>query len=1400
MVSLPVTDASPLAAVVAVADYDFREDLPNIRSAAEQLSEVLAKAGYALPNPDYLDGGKHIELAPRLDNWFRSAPDRSVLVFYWTGHGEIRGGKHYLLCTDSPATGVTSLNSFGTEALGEAIANSGAEKVFLIIDTCFSGTGTLDVMEAFDAVMKSFPPVPGQSRALSIIGTSHPLRKVPETVFLDRLIKVLTEPAHDLPWTDNSPLIQPEEIALAVQGRMEKDGLEVNLTFRSAGLGTRFVRNPRFQPELPVETAELALLRAEGDPPAPSSLFVGRARMLDMVQNDWAKHVGSPVILTGPPGSGKSALIRELITERQKADVTLAAKGQTAERLARQVATTLNLELPTLGFDYAALIQSIKAREALLWLAVDGLDEAAPGEAIKFISQFVLPLSALPKVRLLVGTRRRLDGRVASDNPNLRHKQLRDLFGEDAMIVDLQDDEDAVEDIGRFIKDRLAVLGDQVDEARIDKTASDVAKQSEGNFLYANLVARTLIDKPDLVGNDLPDGAIQAFDFDLSARFGEADVTRALDLLATLAWAKGAGLPRSLWSRVASALSGKGAGKDLGDELEERLNKDQRTASGKDTDGGYTDADVTWLLENAAFHVLEARAETRGEQQTVYRLFHQAIADHLRSRWTLAARRRVITLLIGDLKGEAWLKLDPYFQRHLPTHLAELKLLDRYVSDLGFLSAVEPGVLLATLPNDQFEGPTPASIYERVAERLVDLAPLDRMPLIHMAAEMNRYGLEKEWTPSPLCGWKTVWSNTRQSSQHRVLVRMDGLTSMDLYRSAELGFLYAGKANGTIKSWNLAESEIPKELERAHFASVSALASVVAGPRPLLASASMDGRVKIFEPSDLSLLFEAQIETRWYDYALNEGRFSHFGFPPALAVAVGDGVAGLVAGPFEPSDEGENIMIAWSVSPDGHVAEIARTALLVSSTFAAAYILGDLYAFVAEGSAVRRMNLTTATLNVDFRCQHEDPVTALAAFWTDDDLLILCGDDKGVVHVWDGRTSDPKATKIDCGLPVEMLSCVKLDRTYVVVSTNNDIRLYDLATGLLAVGPIEGFSGNIVRASVIRDPVEPRLITASTDGTVRSWSLEELKYFVPVDLGFLDEALQDSFPQPQPEAPDTELPVRQFVRGYLTKLTRHNVTFTSGYDAAIDYDPKSETLNIYAEDQPLTSPISPYGPSDNVLAIARLDGQLVFARADERDIVIMDAWTGTPFGIGRFEGEMRWTDLALVMVGGTPFLLATGEEDGFGIDLLTGDLHDLSWSEDGLRTLVAANVGDNAIVALLCGRELRCGTLMLREGTLRFEFELFETGDDARFAGPIAIGEGKAGPYVVASTSGGVLARFDPLKRTAMEKIRIGEPVLGIWCVEPSQVLIEVRGGMLAIAYQDEPTRLAPPIEGASAS
>jgi hypothetical protein len=133
-------------------------------------------------------------------------------------------------------------------------------------------------------------------------------------------------------------------------------------------------------------------------------------------------------------------------------------------------------------------------------IMIDALDEAASGQGDAIAARLIVPLGQLERVRVLVGSRRSVDGTVVPQGED-RHSRLRAVFGTDAIIDDLEDEQETREDIAEYVRLRLAASPrHRNNPIGIATAAERAAVRAEGVFLYARIVSRTLRDLDRLDG------------------------------------------------------------------------------------------------------------------------------------------------------------------------------------------------------------------------------------------------------------------------------------------------------------------------------------------------------------------------------------------------------------------------------------------------------------------------------------------------------------------------------------------------------------------------------------------------------------------------------------------------------------------------------------------------------------------------------------------------------------------------------------------------------------------------------------------------------------------------------------------------------------------------------------
>ena len=125
---------------------------------------------------------------------------------------------------------------------------------------------------------------------------------------------------------------------------------------------------------------------------------------------------------------------------------------------------------------------------------------------------------------------------------------------------------------------------------------------------------------------------------DLDGRLGEL-ARRARELLLPLAYAQGAGLPwEDIWPLLARQL----------------------------TETTCTSTDLDWLVEAAGYYIVESTSEDG--RRSVYRLYHEALAEHLRDgRDDPAVDHAAIVDALTAMR-HASPTAAPTGARHTPTH------------------------------------------------------------------------------------------------------------------------------------------------------------------------------------------------------------------------------------------------------------------------------------------------------------------------------------------------------------------------------------------------------------------------------------------------------------------------------------------------------------------------------------------------------------------------------------------------------------------------------------------------------------------------------------------------------------------------------------------------------------
>ncbi len=791
----------------------------------------------------------------------------------------------------------------------------------------------------------------------------------------------------------------------------------------------------------------------------PGWYFTGRDALLQELAG-WMER-GAPEaavrVLTGAAGTGKSAVLAwlcmlsdpqlraEIAATRPAAVADAAAvlaagrvsaglwaRDLDANQTADALASALSLPVPA-GAPVADVLSALEgldpAERACLVVVLDALDEAREPQAI--VRSLLLPLARDLGVKVLTGTR------------SGRDDELLSAFGGAAVVYRLDDPawfdrQDLADYAAACLRaDFGAGLGSgyRTESIACRQVSEAIARAAGSNFLVAGLAARARASEPVIDVSvpgwrdrqRFPAEVGQAFD-DYLSRFG-TDESRARDLLRAVAYAEGPGLTADeLWADMASALA---------------------------APSRYSGSDLAWLLDSAAGYLMESGAE---QDQPVYRIFHQALAEHLRPEAKeRRVQRQLVKVLIGTVPVAAdgrreWLAAMSYVRTHLATHAGKGQVLDQLVNDPEFLLAADPTRVLPALGSvTDPEARRSASAFESAQYLLRGwplgqaTAQLDLAARVHGATALvdaiSQLPFERPWR---IC-WGH-WARPDRNillGQHEDEVRCVAIAMADGAPVA-----VSSGDDGTVRVWDLRTGTARATPQSGHTGSVKALAAGDIDGVPVAVSGGSDGVVRVWD-----------LRT-----GTARGQLTGHG-SDVTAVAVGaiDGVPAAVSG-----------------GGDG---------------------------------TVRVWDLRTETARGEPLTGHTRPVKALALGEVDGCPVAVSGGGDGLVRVWDLRAGTARGESFTAhspdvgGLPMEQvakmpelvamagvtaLAIGELDGCPVAVSGGGDglVRVWDLRAGTKRGEPLTGHTYDVAAVTVGELDGTPVAVTSDgVDGTVRIWDL-----------------------------------------------------------------------------------------------------------------------------------------------------------------------------------------------------------------------------------------------------------------------------------------------------------------------
>jgi WD40 repeat protein len=1025
------------------------------------------------------------QLTTQLRAFCRSAerrPDDMVAV-YIAGHGEVLDGSqdHVLLTSDTDPDDIADALPT-VELARKMLLDTPVRRVLLMLDACYSGRGGHDLVAAALTRMTEHW---GQSQGsgLVVITSAQPAEQAQTGAFP----RLLREAVEGWPTAGYTPsVLALDAVVKAMNGSPSKPGFQTigSTLAHLTGEVPPFLPNPRHDPRMTevdlaiqqatewetqaerrdIEYRTRLLVRAMGGHGAAQGWWFSgrRAALIDITS--WLTHPdpARPLLaVTAAPGSGKTAVLGLIATlthpERRvtvplhglglpsaaipapgTVDVVIYAQNLTTDQVFHGITAAAHVHAEKVG----ELLDQLTGRVAPLTVLVDALDEAADPDQLT--RRLLRPLAehAEGRLRLLVGTRPHL-----LDNLGLRREDSIDL------------DAPRYADLDALITYAARGLLDAVPHSpyqqqpptTIRAIARAVAEASDPSFLVARITSSTLAADPAIPDphdpawrRTLPRLPGDAMRRDLETRLG-AQAKKVRDLLRPLAFAEGQGLPwEDIWAPLASHIAGV----------------------------DYTDDDLLWLRHHAGSYVVEATEANR----SAYRLYHQALAEHLRDdtedtaihhAFTQVLRSRVPLNLDGS---RDWTRAHPYALRHLATHAAHCGLLDELITDTDYLVYAEPDELLIALHRVATdESQLTGAIYRASAAVHRHLSPLRRRQVLATDAARFAATHHHRALAEPL-HWPPRWATGQQtnSALHTTLTGHDG--SVSAVACTTLGGQPVAVTAGddaTVWVWDLITATLRVTLT-GHDGRVNAVACSTVDGQPVAVTASYDETVRVWD------LITA---------TLRATLTGHDGWVSAVACSTVDGQSvAVTAGDDETVRVWDLTTATLRATLTGHVDRVSAVACSTVDGQSVAVTAGD-------DATVRVWDLTTATLRATLT-GHDGWVSAVACSTVDGQPVTVTAGNDPTVRVWHLANAVGKHITAGHTANITAVACSIVDGQPVAVTASNDgtVRVWDLTTATLRV-TLTGHDGRVNAVACSTVDGQPVAVTASADHTVRVWDL-----------------------------------------------------------------------------------------------------------------------------------------------------------------------------------------------------------------------------------------------------------------------------------------------------------------------
>ncbi len=1080
------------------------------------------------------------------------------------------------------------------------------------------------------------------------------------------------------------------------------------------------------------------------------------------------------LVVTGSPGTGKSAVLGRIVTTADPASAAelpdfdrairaspgsvacaVHAKGKTALEVAAEVARAASARLPGHVEDFAPAMRAALAGRThrRFNVIIDALDEAAdPDQARTIVTKIVLPLTETCSdlgAQVVVGSRHRdEDG------------DLLATFGRSMAVIDLDDPRFfSDQDLAAYVMATLQLVGDEredspyADDSVANAVARRIAELSDRNFLVAGLTARAhglhdqyAADPAELSFTATVDAAMRGY---LQRLSPAADVPAEI-VLTALAFAEAPGLSLQLWQTAVRAL-------------------------------GARNVSTRQLASFARSTAASFLVESGGDGQiTLFRLFHQALNDAL-----LRARSQIVALddderaiarafvAVGSERG--WSEAPAYLLHSLPYHAARTGMIDELLADDAYLLHADLSRLIPLTNHASSSTGRERAQLLRLTPRAISADPSARTAMFSVTETLENLGRRYTTSHFP-APYRAKWATAPHRKEWFILEgHTNWVNALCAFTQNGRYLLASGSSDLTVRIWDPA---IGTELDvlHGHTDPVLAICSLTHEHRTLLATSGFEDMVRIWDPATSTEHAVLHADT-WLVEAV-----CAFGQEGRILLASSGGIW----------DVSESIEYALLHAKMGAVSALCSFSQEDRTLLAAGY----------RDTTVRIWDPAAGT-ELAVLHGHTGWVTGVCAF-IQDGRTLLASSGEQTVRIWDPAAGTQLAV-LQHAAWIRAVCTFTLDGRTLLASGSDDrtVRIWDPATGV-ELGVLHGHTDAVRAVCAIAQNGSVLLASASEDSTVRIWnSRTAIEHTALRGTSNMINALcsltLDDRPLLAGGSWDGTLRVwdadtgTEFAVLHHTGCIRAVSTFTLGGRTLVasgsgSDDDDDRTVRIWDPDTGTELAVL-YGHVGAVITVCAFiqDGRTLLASgSDDRTVRIWDPDTGAELAV--LQGHTLSVNALCAFTSDGRTLLASGSDDR------TVRI----WDPD-TGTELAVLHGHVDRVLAICAFTQDSRTLLASGGGYDDDDDRTVRIWDPDTGTELAVLRGHAGAVIsvcafiqdgrtlLASGSDDRTVRiWDPATATALLTVPVHHPVLAIDYISSSLVIL-ITGGLLAIQLSHLP-------------